>query len=118
MVKSWKRAAEIHRGTVGARASINFVTDLGIDVARPVHVIANEQIKLAVVVVIEESGGGAPIFGRAAHTCLEGDLAEFSLAFIVKQMTTTDSGHENIVDAVIVVVPNCHAHAITTPIQA
>src|ERR1041385_8205564 len=103
MVKPWESAGKIHRGTVSAGSAVNFVADLGIDFARPLDIVADEQIELAVIVIIEERRGSAPVAGRAAHPRFGSDFAEFSLAFIVKQMTAAHCGHENVIESVIVI---------------
>src|SRR5205807_3378121 len=99
MVKPWESTGKIHRRPIGARASIDFVTDLRINFPGPLDVIAHKQIELAVIIVIKKSRGGAPVVGRTGDACFERELAEFALAFIVEQMTAANYRHNNVVHA-------------------
>ena len=61
VVEAWKRPFKIVRLTIGARLSVNFVANLGINFLGPLDVIADEQIQLAIVVIIHPRRAGAPV---------------------------------------------------------
>ena len=118
VIKMGKRALEIHGLAVGARPAVNFVADLGVNFARPLDVVADEEVELAVVVVIKKRRARAPVVGRTAHARLLRHFVEFAVAVVVEQMIAADRRDEHIGQPVVVVIPDGHAHAVKTHVQA
>src|SRR6266851_1498845 len=70
-----------------------------------------EQIQLAVVVVIQKRSAGGPL-GRA-HTRDFGNVAESTVAVVLKQVVLPEAGYEKIIKAIVVIVTNGDSHAPT-----
>ena len=102
---------------IGARSAVDFVAHFRIDFLRPPHVIADEQIQPAVVVVIQPRRAGAPIIGRAAHAGARRHFPELSLPVVVKEVIAAHRRDEHVVQAVVVVIADGHTHAVETRVQ-
>src|SRR5262249_30849429 len=70
-----------------------------------------EQIQLAVVVVIQERRAGGPL--GCSYPSGLGNIAESTVAFVLKQMVLPEAGYEKIVKAIVVIVTHCASHAPT-----
>ena len=75
------------------------------------HVARNEKIDAAVAIVIGPSCARAEAAAR--HSSFFGHIFKFAVAQIVIERVAAESGHVNILQAVVVVVSNGHAHAPT-----
>ncbi len=84
---------------------------LEVDVPRPLHVAADEQIEVAVVLGVEPRGARAPLVGAAAHPGRRGHVVE-SAADVLEQGVAADRGYEQVDPAVVVVVAGGQAHPI------
>ena len=83
---------------------------VAIALERPLDVTRHEQIEIAVVVGIEETGAGAPASGGDAGA--GGDVAERPVAIVAIQRIAAEVGHVEIGEAVVVVVGCGGAHAV------
>jgi len=103
------------RAFVRFRLAIRFVLAIqrAIEVClgSPLDVIANDEIQVAVSVVIHPGSAGAE-FVRAFEPGLLRHVGECAVAIVVKQMVLPVGGDEQIVVAVVVVITDGHAHAI------
>ncbi len=82
---------------------------------RPLHVVRDEQIELAVAIVIEPGGAGAEI--RVLDAGCGGDVAELAAAFVVEQPVAFERGDVDVLAAVVVVVGDRHSHAVHLDIE-
>ena len=73
------------------------------------HVVGDEQIEVAVAIVIEETAARAPTVLDAGHARLLGDIREGAVAVVAVEHVSPEVGDEEIVEPVVVVV------ADTTP---
>jgi hypothetical protein len=62
-IKPRECAFEIVGLAIGATDPDEFVAHFDIDLPRPANVIADKQIEIAVVVIIQPRGAGAPVVG-------------------------------------------------------
>src|SRR3982751_5155469 len=76
-----------------------------------VDIIRYEQIKLAVVVVINKSRAGGP--ACIANTSAFRDVAEGAVAIIFQKTICSETGYVDIVPAVVIVVADGYSHAPT-----
>ena len=105
------RAAGHHQSLVQARARFRHGRGLRIEV----DVVGDEQIEVAVAVVIDESAAGVPAV-QPLSRCrgdagLSRDVRERAVAVVVLQDAVAPVGDEQIVVAVVVVVADAHALA-------
>src|SRR6266545_4539095 len=73
------------------------------------QVVTNEQIEVAVVVIIEKSGAGAPL--RIPYPGARGYISKRSLTSVYISFAGTITGDVNVWPAIIVVIPNGEAHS-------
>ncbi len=78
---------------------------------RPLHIVSDDQIEFAVLVVVNPSSAGAEFF-HAAETRLLRHISKCSVAVVVKQPALSVRSDENIVVAVVVVVADGYADAV------
>ena len=97
---------------VGFRRAVRFVfaVEGAIEIAlrRPLHIVADDEVQVAILVVVDPSGAGAEFF-RSLHACFLRDIGEGAVAIVVKEAALAVRGDEKIVEAVIVVVPDGHS---------
>jgi len=89
-----------------------------VHLGRPVDVIADEQVQLSVVIVIDPGGAGAPAIWPAARASFGGGLPESAVALVPEEMVSSHRGDEEIHQAVVVVIARGNAHAVETEVQA
>src|SRR6185437_6393673 len=76
---------------------------------RPLHVMGDEEIEFAVIVVINpcradtESGAG--------DTGLRGYIYKLSVVQVVKQVAVSDGADVDVVIAIVVIIPDCAAQS-------
>ena len=108
---------KIHRRPVGARDTIDLVAHFRVDLLRPLDVVADEQIELAIIIVVDPGGARAPVHSRAAHSGRRGDLGELAVALVVKQVIAPHRGEEDVRQPVVVIIANGHPHAVETNVE-
>src|SRR6185369_7433177 len=96
VVKRTKSAFEIHGLSVGAPDPNQLIADLQINLARPAHVIANKQIELAVVIIINPRTTRAPVLAFATHAGRGGDIFKFAVSAIMEKMISSHASDEHI----------------------
>ena len=72
-------------------------------------VIADEQIKMAVPVVIEKGTAGAPAILLLVQACLASDIGERPVSVVVEEDVVAPETAEEIIPAVVVIVANADA---------
>ena len=70
---------------------------------RPLDVISDHQIELAIAIVIHPGCAGGKLL-RTPQACRLGHIAEGSSAVVVEQVTLTEGSNEDILVAIVVVV--------------
>ena len=75
----------------------------------------NEQINIAISIVVAPSGPGAE--APAAHARLFGHVLELAVAQVAIEGIATVTRHEEVELAVVVVIRHCHSHAPAAPRQ-
>ena len=68
------------------------------------HVVGDEQIEVAVAIVIEEAAARAPAVLDAGHARLLGDVRECAVAVVAVEHVSPEVGDEEIVEPIVVVV--------------
>ena len=116
-VQIGKRALERARRTVGAADAHEPEILLQIDVPGPAHVVADEEIEIAVAVVVEPGGARAPLIRAPLHTGRTRHVDE-APADVSEETIGADGGHEEIDPAVVVVVGGGDAHSVEVHRQA
>jgi hypothetical protein len=105
---------------VGARAAViaraHRVAAQLIGGDREIHVVGDEEIELAIAVVVDERGARAPVL--VADLRLPGDIGEGAVAAVVVERVGTERGDEEVEVAVVVIVADGHAHAVATQADA
>ena len=93
----------------------------GVLVDFPLAVVRNEQIQLAVVVVVDPARGRAPHFPalihRCAHASLIGNIREAAVAIISIQMILRHAGDVNVLPAVVIEITDGDAHIVAVSRQ-
>ena len=102
------------RAFVRLRRAIRLVRSVerAIDVAlrSPLHVVGDDQVELAVAVVIHPRRAGAELV-RAPHARGLGDVGECPVAVVVEQVALPKRRDEDVVEAIVVVIADRRAHA-------
>ena len=83
---------------------------------RPAHVVDDQQIEPAVVVVVEPAGSRRPFAAGDARPL--GDVLEAAVAAIAQQLVARDAGDEEIDVAVVVVVGGRRTHGVSDAAHA
>ena len=81
----------------------------GVFVGIELDVIADEEIEMAVAIVVEEGAAGAPAHAFVVNAGLASDVGECAVAVVVKQNVVSPEAAEQIVPAVVVVVADANA---------
>src|SRR2546423_9119054 len=113
-----ERPLKLARRTVSAAKLRQFEIGAAIQLLRPADVIADEQVKLAVIVIIDPRSAGAPAVRRSPYSCYFSDLAKFAVAFVVEQVIAADARHEKVGQSVVIVITHGNAHAVHGNIQS
>ena len=82
----------------------------------PLDVVRDEEVELAVAVVVEPGGAGRE--GGVAQAGLRGHVAELAGAFVVKEVVAAESGDVDVVAAVVIVIADRHAEAVDFDVEA
>src|SRR5665213_1608458 len=81
----------------------------------PNHVVRNEKVEPAIVVVIEPAGGNGPHLPRP-RTCqsrLSSDVHEVAIAKVAVERVAVDPGNEDVGEAVVIEIGGSHRIGIT-----
>ena len=88
----------------------------GILVEIPDHVVGDEEVQPAVVVVVEPAGGDRPGLAElgmnSGHSRLDRHVGEVPVAVVAVQRVSIDPRHVEILPAVVVVVRGPRRHGI------
>ncbi len=118
-VEVGERALIVERRAVGAADAGEPVVELEVDRARPAHVVADEEVEVAVAVVVEERARRRPLLLVAADAGRRGDVGEARAGVLVaQQLVGADRGDEQVDVAVVVVVAGGDARAVEREIDA
>src|SRR5207248_5692453 len=69
-----------------------------------INIISDDQVQLAIAVVIQEGAAGAPVFAVASDACRFAYVCEGAVAVVVIQAILAVVGDEQVVEAVIIVI--------------
>ncbi len=69
-----------------------------------VDVVGDDEVELAVAVVVDEGAAGAPLLAGACDSGLLGYLFEGAVALVVEETVLAVAGDVEVVEAVVVVV--------------
>src|SRR5580704_10733592 len=76
------------------------------------HKLADEQVQLAVIVIVKPDGAGGP--SRRAHSGFFRDIGKSAVTVIVVKNVAAVLGDVDILEAVAVIVSNRHALTVST----
>src|SRR5579862_6049578 len=76
----------------------------------PIHIARDHQVEPAVTIVIHETCTHRPAAG--SHAGNPGYIRERAISSVVVQNTTAQVGDVEVREAVVVIVPGGHAHAV------
>src|SRR5204862_5810011 len=96
--------------TVDANVSLPVAAE-AIVIRRPLGVVHHDEVKPAVVVIVEPAGGHGPLVALDAG--LLGRVFEATVPKVVVQDVPVNAGHKQISVAVIVIVGGGAAHRVT-----
>ena len=108
MVEEARYGTELVWATVGRKAYA--AKDVVRDV--PVEVAGDEQVELAVIIVIEEACGSRP--PAAPNARARRHVSERAVAVVVIQRVVAVAGDVNIRESVVVIIPGGYAHAVVS----
>ena len=95
--------------TVGTVAGL-LLPAVAVGLETPIQVARNEDVELAVVVVIEEPGTRAPAAG--CNTGCLGDIGKRAVSVVMVERVAAVSGHVDIFKAIVVVITDSHTHRV------
>ena len=116
-IEIWERAFEGAWRPVRAAESDEPEILLKINRLRPLHVVADEKIEIAVAVVVHPCGACAPLTVAAADAGGGGHIREAPVD-VAEQMVAADGRDEEIDPPVVVVVSRRDAHPVQIHRQA
>src|SRR5215469_877250 len=94
---------------VGLRRAIGFVrpVERAIEIAlfAPLNVVGDQKIEFAVAVVVDPDGAGGELV-RPPQTCGFGHIRERAVAVVMEQMALAERRNEDVVVAIIIVIPD------------
>src|SRR5437764_5919887 len=94
---------------VGFRRAVGFILAvegaIEIGLRRPLDIVADDQVEVAILVVVDPGGAGAE-FLRSEQSCFLRDIGERAVAIVMKNVALAVGRDENIVVTVIVVIPD------------
>ncbi len=99
---------------VGLGAAVQRAPDVG--GGRPAHVVAHEQVGVAVLVVVEKGRAGREVGVPDARR--RGDVGEPALAVVAQHVVGAQRAQEQVGVAVVVDVGGGHAHALRLEVEA
>src|SRR5689334_6046116 len=94
---------------VGAIAGLFFST-IAVGLESPIHITGDEEIKLAVVVIVKKSGAGAPSTARDSGAF--GDIRERAVSVVMIERVAAVTRYINIFKAVVIVIAYRYAHIV------
>src|SRR5215813_6323135 len=74
-----------------------------------IYIIRDEQIELAVVVIVKKGGPGGPT--RIIHAGFFGHVSKGPVAVVAQQMVWPETGDVHVIKPIIVVIADGHTHA-------
>src|SRR5207247_1044697 len=74
-----------------------------------IHIVRNEQVKQAVVIVVKKSGARAPAW--VVNPCARRHIGEGSVPIVMVQGVVAESCNVQIKVPVVVIVARCDAHS-------
>src|SRR5882762_3417993 len=95
--------------TIGA-VTRSALAAVAVGAKSPIDVTGHEQVELAVIVVVEESGARAPPAGGDSGRFR--DVGERAISVVVVQRVAAVVGHVDIFEAVVVIVAHGDAHSV------
>ena len=110
-------ACKFQRRPVGTAHTRQQVIQLLIQLAIPADVIANEQVQVAIAIVVKEGGAGAPIVGCSGSARRGRHVREFARTEIAKQAIRSHGRQINIAQAIAVIVPAGDPHSVARHVQ-
>src|SRR5205085_3999066 len=78
---------------------------------RPANVVANEEIKKAIAIVVEPQCGSAQALAAEKVAGARG-VYEGTFAGVAEETALADASDENVREAIVVVIPNGYAHSV------
>ena len=99
-----RRPARDHHAFVEARTGFGHGRGRQIEI----DVVGDEQIEVAVAIVVDEGAAGIPARAFARHASLLADVGESAVAVVVIQNVLAEVGDEQIVPSVVVVVADAN----------
>src|SRR5262249_31208531 len=118
MVEIWEGTLKLARRSVRTAYLRQLKAGAAVQLRRPTDVIANKQIKIAVVIVINPGSAGAPTVAPSTNSGHGGHVMKFAIALIVKEVVAVKAGDENVLKPVVIIVTNGHAHTKKADVQA
>ncbi len=82
----------------------------------PDQITADEEVQIAVAIVVEEAGAGGP--AAAGDAGLFSDVGEGAVAVVAEQRVAAEIGDVEVWIAVVVIVAGGHAHAVVAVLHA
>src|SRR5712692_8936547 len=79
----------------------------------PIEIAADEQVELAVVVVVEKAGARAPSGGR--HSRLRRHILKLAVAAIPVENIGAIGGQVEILKSVVIIIADGDAHSVPGP---
>ncbi len=104
-------AGEVARRAIGAAHAGEAEVLRAVEVARPAHVVADEEVEVAIAVGVEPCRARAPVVGLARHPGLGRDVVEAS-ADVLEQHVLAHRRDVEVGPAVVVEVAGGDAHAV------
>ena len=118
MIQTARGALERDRRTVGAAQSGEHEALAQIGLAGPTHVVADEEVEFAVIVVIEEPATGAPLIAVSIQPGFRGDVAKLAAAQVLEEPVPTDPRDKHVDEPVVVVVAHGHTHGVHRDVES
>ena len=110
-------SGEVGRRAVGTTQPGEAKIDLAIDLGRPLHIVPDKKVEVAIAVGVEEAGGGAPGSLAAAGARRLGDVDQ-SVSIVAVQAVAPDRGNVDVGITVCIDVTARDAHPVEVVVES
>ena len=117
-VEGWESAGKEPGTPIGAANTHKLVVHLPIHLGRPLNIVPDEEVQVAIPIEIKPGSRRGPSRRRSGQATLGGNICEMSLSQIPEQAHPPESGQQHVGAGIAIQISAGHSHAVKWDIQA
>src|ERR1700760_1357440 len=82
-----------------------------VSLLRPLNIVRDHEVKFAGAIVVDPGGTGGELV-RSPHARCLAHIGEGAVTVVVEKMALSQGRDEKIVEAVVIVIADCHAKSV------